>query len=115
MGQLTKDAGAQQGMNLMTPVHGDLSSATAVTAAPPTLMKWVLTDIIISTASAAEVHIEEETSGTTVFGPILMPANGYAQFTPRAPLKHSAAAKKFLAHSSDANHVTVQVGGYLEM
>ena len=112
---LTKDAGAAPGMLMETPVHGDVSTATAATAAPPDGMKYVLTDIVLSTAGAAEVHIEEETSGTARFGPILMPANGYAQFTLRAAIKHATAGKKFMVHSSGADHVTCQLGGYLEV
>lgn len=106
----TQDAGPAAGAGTMqTPVHGDMSTAVDLTAAPTAGQKWVITDIIISTAAAAEISIREETSGTVVFGPILMPANGYGQFTPRGKLKLATADKKVQGFSTTADHVTIQV------
>lgn len=110
-----QDAGPAAGAGTaQTPVHGDFSTAADVTAAPTSGQKWVVTDIVISTAAAAEVSLKEETSGTVVFGPILMPANGYAQFTLRGKLKLATANKKVQGFSSTNDHVTIQVSGYSE-
>lgn len=111
----TVDGGPGTGAGtVQPPVHGDFSTAVAVTAAAGAGLKWVVTDIFISTAAAAEVDIREETSGTVLFGPILMPANGYAQFTPRGKLKLSTAVLKVMGKSSTADHCTIQVSGYTE-
>lgn len=112
---VTQDGGPAAGAGTVAaPVHGDFSTATAVTAAPTGGQKWVVTDIFISTAAAAEIDLREETSGTVVFGPVLMPANGYAQFTPRGKLKLATADKKVMGKSSTADHVTIQVSGVSE-
>lgn len=109
-GSSVQDGGPAAGAGTMqAPFHGDFSTAADVSTAPTTGQKWVVTDIFISTAAAAEVSLKEETSGTVVFGPILMPANGYAQFTPRGKLKLPTADRKVQGFSSTNDHVTFQL------
>lgn len=110
-----QDAGPGAGAGIVqAPVHGDCSTATALTAAPTAGQKWVVTDIIISTAAAAEVHLEEETSATVVWGPMILPANFAGQFTPRGKLKLATADKKVMVKSSTADHITAQISGLCE-
>ncbi len=111
----TSDAGPAAGAGTMqAPVHGDFSTATALTAAPTSGQKWVVTDIFISTAAAAEVQLQEETSGTVIFGPLILPANFAGQFTPRGKLKVATADRKVMGKSSTADHVTIQVSAVSE-
>jgi hypothetical protein len=112
---ITQDGGPGIGAGVaQAPVHGDFNPAVALTAAPTSGQKWVITDIIISTVAVCEVDIEEETSATVLFGPIIMPASGYAQFTLRGKLKLPTADKKVMGKSSGDDHCTIQVSGYSE-
>lgn len=109
------DGGPASGIGTMSaPVHGDMSTAVALTAAAGAGLKWVITDIIISAAVNAEIQLQEETSATVVFGPLLMAANTTVHFQPRSKLKLATAVKKVMGKSSGADHVTIQVGGYTE-
>ena len=102
------------GVAIVPPAHGDYSTATAITAAPTSGQKWAITDIFIAAVAACEVHLEEETSTTVIFGPVPLAANGWIQFKPRGKLKLPTADRKVLLHSSTSDHVTCQISAVSE-
>jgi hypothetical protein len=106
-----QDAGPGAGAGVFeAPQHGDMGTApVAVSAAPTAGQKVCIRDIVIMTVAACEVHLEEQTSGTTIWGPAPMAANGYLHDVPRGKLKLATADKYVLAHSSTTDHVTVQI------
>ncbi len=104
------DGGPGEGVGLMlAPVHGDMSTVTTVAATMGAGLCTLVMDIIISTTAAAEVHLEDG-AGTTIWGPVMFPANGYLQCTPRTKLKTAIPNTVIKAHSSTADHITVQLG-----
>lgn len=87
-------------------VSADMTAAAAVTDAPTSGQKIVLTDIVISSDTAMNVLIEEETSGTDLFK-VFVPANGTVQITPRSKMKLATVNKKVTAKASVAGNIAV--------
>lgn len=107
----TKDAGASWtsvfGVSGERFTSANASGAdAAVTDAPTSGQKLVITDVLISVDTAMRVDLKEETSGT-VFASIYLPANGSAQFTPRSKLKLATANKKLMVRTSVSGNVAV--------
>lgn len=112
----TKDAGAN-----WTAVHLVVNSSNAtsgvdICAAPTSLQKRVLTDLVVSVGTAMAVSILEETSGTVMHGPYYMDANAVIQITPRStPMSKLATAdKKYRVVTSAAGNITVETWTYSE-
>lgn len=104
-----------------TTAHKRVNSANAtagidITDAPTSGQKRVLVDLVISTDTAMNVVIEEETSGTDFHGPYYLPANGSMQITTRAtPMSKLATAdKKYRAIASAAGNLTIETWSYSE-
>lgn len=87
-------------------VSADMTAAAAITDAPTTGQKIVLTDLVISADTAMNVLIEEETSGTDLFK-VFIPANGTVQITPRSKCKLATVNKKITAKASVAGNIAV--------
>lgn len=111
-----KDAGFNQ-----TIVHKVVNSADAtgiidISDAPSVGQKLVLVDILISTDTAMNVTVLEETSGTVMHGPIYLAANAIVQVTTRAtPMSKLATAdKKYRLDASVAGNVTVETWTFSE-
>lgn len=94
-------------------VSADMTSAAAVTDAPTSGQKLVITDIVVSTDTAMNILFEEETSGTDIFK-LFLPANGSAQITTRGKVKLATANKKLTGKASVAGNVAVTVCYYSE-
>jgi hypothetical protein len=86
----------------------DMQTAAALTAAPTSGQKIVITDIIFSSDTAMNFEFEEETSAT-VFAKVYIPANGTVQLTPRIPIKLATANKKLFGDASAAGNVAITV------
>jgi hypothetical protein len=112
------DAGILQttvlGVSGAVVASADMSTATAVTAAPTSGQKLVITDLYISLGSTAmQIDIEEETSGT-VFFTIHGAANGFYQVIPRGRFKLATANKKLMVDTSAAGNIAVTAIYYSE-
>lgn len=101
------------GVSSAAVVSADITTATAVTSAPTSGQKLVITDIVVSTDTAMNILFEEETSGTDIFK-VFLPANGTLQITPRSKVKLATADKKLTAKASVAGNVGITVSYYSE-
>ena len=90
------------------------ASAASVTDAPTAGQKLVITDLLVSVDTAMSVSFKIETAGTTLIGPIYLPANGSAQITFRSKFKLGTADKKLQVQSSVAGNISVLAGYYSE-
>lgn len=88
-------------------------AAAAVTDAPASGKKLVVTDIVVSADTAMRVNFTEETSGTLLLS-LYLPANGSAQITPRGKLKLATAGKKLMVQTSAAGNIAVTAWYYSE-
>lgn len=104
----TKDAGPSWTSTVTYTTSADMSTAAALTAAPTTGQKIVVTDIIFSTDTAMNFEFEEETAGT-VFVKVYCAANSVVQITPRVPIKLATANKKLFGDASGAGNVAITV------
>lgn len=113
----TKDNGphwtSSFGVSSAAVVSADITTATAVTDAPTSGQKIVVTDIIVSTDTAMNILFECETTGVDIFK-VFVPANGTVQITPRSKVKLATADKKLTAKSSVAGNVGITVCYYSE-
>lgn len=113
----TQDAGPSwttgAGVAGLAVVSADLTTRTAVTSAPTSGQKLVVTDIIVSTDTAMSVLFEEETSNDDKVK-VFIPANGTVQITPRGKLKLAVADKKLMATASAAGNIAITVLYYSE-
>ena len=92
----------------------DASAAdAAVTDAPASGKKLVISDVIVSVGTAMRVDLKEETSGT-VFASLYMAANTVVQLTPRGKFKLATADKKLTVRTSAAGNVAVTAFYYSE-
>lgn len=82
------------------------TAATDITAAPSASQKLVVTDVILSAATAMEVDLQEETSGT-VFLSVFLPANGSFAWCPRGKFRMAVAGKKLQAVASSTGGLNV--------
>lgn len=95
-------------------VSADITTATAVTDAPTTGQKLVITDIIISSDTSMNILLEEETSGKDIFK-FFIPGNGIVQITPRSKMKLATAGKKLTAKGSVTGNVGITICYYSEV
>lgn len=84
----------------------DVSTATAVTDAPGASLKLVVDSVVISSAAAVTVDLQEETSGT-IIAKFYMPVNSTVTFKPEGKVKLATANKKLMVHASGAGAVSV--------
>ncbi|KKN74833.1 hypothetical protein LCGC14_0387260 [marine sediment metagenome] len=84
----------------------DASSTVAVTDAPTSGKKLVITDIYIGTDTAMLIEIEEETSGTIFFS-IPAAANAWIPVITRSKLKLPTADKKLHVNTDGAGNISV--------
>lgn len=85
----------------------------AVTDAPTSGQKLVITDVLISVDAAMRVDLKEETTAT-ILASLYLPANGTAQFTPRSTMKLATADKKLMVRTSGAGNIAVTAFYYSE-
>lgn len=113
----TSDSGpswtSKFGVSSAAVVSADMTTAAAVTDAPTSGQKLVITDIVVSADTAMSVLFEEETSGTDIFK-VFIPANGMAQITPRSKVKLATANKKLTAKASVSGNIAMTVCYYSE-
>lgn len=102
----TKDNGPFWTVVRTYTTSADMTTAAALTAAPTSGQKIVLDDIIISTDTAMNFSLQEETSAT-VFAKVYMAANSTVQLTPRDGFKTAVADKKFFGDASAAGNVAI--------
>lgn len=92
----------------------DQSAAdAAITDAPTTGEKIVLTDIVISAAAAMRVDLKEETSGT-VIASFYLAANSTVSFSLRGKAKLPTADKKLMVRTSASGNISVTPYYYSE-
>lgn len=87
----------------------DASAGVAVTDAPDSGKRLVITDVIFSAGADLEVTLKEETSGTVLLGPLYMATNTTIQITPRSKEKLDTADKKVEVHTNTAGNITVKI------
>lgn len=113
----TRDAGPSWtsafGVSGAAVVSADMTTAAAVTDAPTSGQKIVITDIVLSADTAMNVLLEEETSGTDIWK-VFIPANGTVQITPRGKVKLATVDKKLTAKASVAGNIAVTAHYYSE-
>lgn len=102
------------GVSNVPVTSADMSSVASVTGAPETGSKIVIDDIFMSVGAAMTVTFKEETSGTVMFGPFYLPANGSLQITPRGKRKLPVADKKLQAITSTSGNISITVGYHSE-
>lgn len=90
----------------------DARSVVAVTDAPTSGQKLVLTDLVYSVDTAMSLTFTEETSGTIKFV-LYLPARSAGQITLRGKVK-LAADKKLMVQASDPGNVAVTASYYSE-
>ena len=117
----TQDAGPS-----WTSVHGvagvpftsaDAQTAEAVTDAPTTGQRLVITDLFISNNSAVALQLTflEETSGTVITGPFALPAGTSLQLTPRGRWALPAADRALMVDASAAGNIMVDAHYFSEV
>lgn len=104
----TTDAGPLQTITRTYTASADMTSAADITVAPTSSQKILAMDVVVSTDTAMNFSIQEETSAT-VFAKVFMPANGSVQITPRGYLKAAVADKKLQGKASVAGNVGITV------
>lgn len=107
---------SSRGVSRVPVASADLTTRTAVTDAPTSSQKLVITDIIVSVGSTAmSILFEEETSNEDVLGPFYFPANTPpTQITVRGKLKLNVADKRLMATASVAGNLSITVLYYSE-
>lgn len=115
-GGITWDAGSLWVATHTITNSADMTAGANVSGVPLAGEKLVLTDLVISTDTAMNVTIKEETSGTVMHGPYYLPANGTIQLTTRSKMSKLATADKhYQAIASIAGHITVETWTYSEV
>lgn len=109
----TRDAGPNWTIARAHTASADMQSTAALTAAPTTGQKLVITHIIVSVDTAMSVTFEEETSGTD-FIKVYMAANTTLQLPMRSPLKLDTANKKLHGKASASGNIATTVFYYSE-
>ena len=84
----------------------------ALTDAPAADESLVITDVVISVASAMRVDLKNDSGGSVIMS-FYLPANGTLQFTPRSKLK-LAADKKLYVRTSVSGNIAVTAFYYSE-
>ena len=109
----TLDAGPKQTVTRTYTASADMSTAADISPAPSTDEKIVAMDILVSTDTAMNFSIQEETSAT-VFAKVFLPDNGSAQITLRGYIKAAVANKKLQGKASVSGNVAVTVISFSE-
>jgi len=94
-------------------VSADITTATAVTGAPASGQKLIITDILVSSDTDMNILFEEETSGTDLCK-LFLKAGVPFHYVPRSKNKLAAADKKLTAKSSVSGNVGITVSYYSE-
>lgn len=85
----------------------DATTAAAVTDAPTSGQKLVLTDLVMSSDTALFLLFHEESTAGTVIFKVFLPANGTVQITPRSKVKLPTINKKLMVDASAAGNIAV--------
>ena len=91
----------------------DATSVVAVTDAPTSGQKLVVTDILVSSDTAMNLSFKCETTGVLI-AKVFVPANGTVQYTPRGKIKLASADKKLTVTASVAGNIAVTASYYSE-
>lgn len=102
----TTDAGPSQTLTRTYTASADMTTAAAISVAPTSGQKVVAVDILVSTDTAMNFSIQEETSAT-VFAKVFLPANGTAQITLRGYIKAAVADRRLFGDASVAGNVAI--------
>lgn len=94
-------------------VSSNITGTTAITDVPTTGQKLVITDVLLSTDTAMNILLQEETSAN-VIAKIFLPANGTVQWTPRGKVKLATANKRLMAKASVTGNVGITTNYYSE-
>ena len=92
----------------------DATTAAAVTDAPTTGKKLVITDLIVSTDTAMFLLFHEQDSASNLYFKVFVPANGTVQITPRSKIKLHTINKKLMVDASAAGNIAVTATYYSE-
>jgi hypothetical protein len=84
----------------------NMTTAADITGVPTTGEKVYADDILVSSDTAMNFSIQEETSAT-VFAKVFLPANGTVQITLRDGIKAAVANKKLQGKASAAGNVAI--------
>ena len=110
----TKDNGPTQTVTRTYTASADMTTAAAITPAPTGGEKIVLMDLLISTDTAMNVLLEEETSGTDL-DRIYLAANTPVPVTMRGyQIKVATADKKITAKASVAGNIAIKAVTFSE-
>ncbi len=113
----TKDAGSNWVADHKVVNSANATGAgVAATDAPTAGQKRAMVEFVISTDTAMNVQLQEETSGTVMHGPHYLPANGQITICPRSSpaSKLATADKKYILVASVAGNVTIESWSYSE-
>lgn len=115
----TRDAGPAWtsvfGVSGVVVTSADATGIVAVTDAPTSGQKIVVTDIVVSVgATAMQVDFEVESAASTHLLTLYMAADSTVQITPRGRLKLPTADKKLTIDTSAAGNISVGVWFYSE-
>lgn len=117
--QPTTDGGASWtsvlGVTSYAFTSADATTAAAVTDAPTTGQKLVITDIIASSDTAMFLLFHEESTAGNLFFKVFIPANGTVQITPRGKVKLTTVNKKLMVDASAAGNIAITVLYYSEI
>lgn len=102
----TKDAGPNWTSVYTYTTSADMSTAAAISAAPPAQQYIVIDDVFFSTDTEMSFEFEEETTGTVLFK-VYATANSTIQFTPRGKVKLATANKKVFGDASASGNVAI--------
>ena len=92
----------------------DAQTAAAVTDAPESGERLVITDLIVSSDTDLALTFHEESTAATVIFKVYIPANGTIQITPRGKVKLPTVNKKLMVDASAAGNITVTAVYYSE-
>lgn len=94
-------------------VSANATGTVAITDVPTTGQKLVITDVLLSTDTAMNILLQEETSAN-VIAKIFLPANGTVQWTPRGKVKLATVNKRLMAKASVTGNVGITTNYYSE-
>jgi len=101
-----KDDGPQQTITRTYTTSADMTTAADISPAPTSGNKIVAMDVLVSTDTAMNFIVQEETSATG-FAKVFLPANGAIQITLRGYIKAAVADKKLQGKASAAGNVAI--------
>lgn len=91
----------------------NITGTTVITDVPTSGQKLVITDVLLSTDTAMNILLAEETSGMPI-AKIYLPTNGTVQWTPRSKMKLPTANKRLTAKASVTGNVGITAQYYSE-